>query len=237
MNLGLSNYKQIRTPFVFFDETGSINDKINRFFGLGMIKCLQPFFLDFKVRKIRQKYRFFDEIKWNTLSKIKIDVIKEIIDCIFLTPGIYFSSIIINKDTIDFKKDFDNNPYLAYQHFTEYLLLEDINYNEVLIILADYVTVLNEIKFEVDLKHKINESLKRLAISGVHRIDSKGSNIIQIVDLFLGAVIYDFKLRNKLASGDKNKIIILKYLLKKINILTFVNEVRTKRFKVLGYKK
>jgi len=63
MNLNLNNYKKIRTPFVFFDETGSINDQANRFFGLGMIKCMQPYFLDSKIWSIRQKYHFFDEIK------------------------------------------------------------------------------------------------------------------------------------------------------------------------------
>lgn len=50
MALSLNQYKKIRTPFVFFDETGSINDQANRFFGLGMIKCMQPYFLDQKIR-------------------------------------------------------------------------------------------------------------------------------------------------------------------------------------------
>ncbi len=72
MALKLKNYKDIRTPFAFFDETGSINDKANRFFCLGMIKCMQPFFLDSKIRQLREKHNFYDEIKWNTLSKAKI---------------------------------------------------------------------------------------------------------------------------------------------------------------------
>ena len=52
--LTLKDYKEIRTPFVFFDETGSLNDKINRFFCLGMVKCMQPFYLDSSIREIRQ---------------------------------------------------------------------------------------------------------------------------------------------------------------------------------------
>ncbi|MDO8638722.1 MAG: hypothetical protein Q7R43_04040, partial [Candidatus Daviesbacteria bacterium] len=71
MSLILKNYRKIRTPFSFLDETGSINDKANRFFCLGMIKCMQPFYLDSTIREIRQKYHFYDEIKWNTLSKAK----------------------------------------------------------------------------------------------------------------------------------------------------------------------
>lgn len=237
MTLNLSDYKDIRTPFVFFDETGSINDKANRFFGLGMIKCMQPYYLDAKIRKLRQIYSFYDEIKWNTLSKIKITVIKEIINNVFETPGINFACIIINKNTIDFKKDFDNNPYKAYEEFTRELIRSNIKSNEVLTVLADYISVPSAIKFEVDIKHSINQEMDRLAISGVHRIDSKGANLIQITDLFLGAVIYEFKLSTKLVSGDKNKIVIMKLIQKYLKIKSFMEETKQKGFKILEYKK
>lgn len=95
MSLTLKNYKQIRTPFAFFDETGSINDKANRFFCLGMIKCMQPFFLDSRIREVREKSRFYDEIKWNTLSKSKLETILGIIEVVFDTPCIYFSLLLI----------------------------------------------------------------------------------------------------------------------------------------------
>lgn len=237
MNLNLKNYKKIRTPFVFFDETGSINDQANRFFGLGMIKCMQPYFLDSKIRYIRQRHHFFDEIKWNTLSKTKIKVIKEIINTVFTTPGIYFSAIIINKNDINFEKQFDNNPYKAYQQFTELLLIESIEDNEVLTVLADYVTTPKTIKFEVEVKHRINELMKRLAIGGVHRVDSKGVNLIQIVDLFLGAVVYEYKIKNKLVAGDKSKLKILGFLLQKIDKKSFIGGLNIRRFKVIEYNK
>lgn len=228
MVLTLKNYREIRTPFAFFDETGSINDQANRFFCLGMIKCMQPFYLDSTIREIRQKYHFYDEIKWNTLSKAKINVIKEVVEAIFQTPGIYFSCIVINKDTLNFEENFKNNPYKAYQEFTEILLKNSIEDNEVLTVLADFVTTPKEIKFEVDVKHNVNESLDRLAIGGIHRVDSKGVNIIQIVDLLIGSVIYCYKKDLKLVSGDKNKLKVLSIILKKLN---------TKRFKVFEYKK
>ncbi len=68
--LKLSDYKLIRTPFVFFDETGSINDKNNRYFGLGMLKCMQPHFLDSKIRMLRQKHRFYDGIKYQKRTNL-----------------------------------------------------------------------------------------------------------------------------------------------------------------------
>lgn len=234
-SLTLKDYKDIRTPFVFFDETGSLNDKINRFFCLGMIKCMQPFYLDSIIREIRQKYQFYDEIKWNTLSKVKLNVIKEIIEAVFETPGIYFSCIVINKDNIKFEEDFGSNPYKAYQDFTEVLLKWSIEENEILTVLADYVTTPKNIKFEVDVKHNLNESLNRLAIGGIHRVDSKGVNIIQIVDLFIGAVVYCYKKDLKLVLGDKNKVKILNLILNKLQRKDFVGGVSTKRFKVFEY--
>lgn len=94
----LADYHQIRTPFAFFDETGNLNDQKNRYFCLGMLKCMQPYFLDFQLRKIRHHYNFYDEIKWNTVSKLKIRPLMEIIDLIFELKGLKFSSIILNKD-------------------------------------------------------------------------------------------------------------------------------------------
>jgi len=106
-----------------------------------------------------------------------------------------------------------------------------------LTVLADYVTTPKNIRFEVEVKHKINERMKRLAIGGVHRVDSKGVNLIQIVDLFLGAVVYEHKIENKLVTGDKNKIKILRFLLKKLDRRSFIKGLNMKRFKVIEYKK
>lgn len=237
MSFTLKDYKKIRTPFAFFDETGSINDKANRFFCLGMIKCMQPFFLDSKIREVRERNNFYDEIKWNTLSKAKLTVILDIIKAVFDTPGIYFSCIVIDKNNVNFGKEFDNNPYKAYQEFTEILLKQGIEENEILTILADFVTTPKNIKFEVDVKHNINKNLDRLAIGGIHRVDSKGVNIIQIVDLFIGAVSYSYKINLKLVSGDKNKIKVLNTILRKLEIKSFVGGLNSKRFKVFEYKK
>lgn len=233
--LTFKDYKKIRTPFVFFDETGSLNDRINRFFCLGMVKCMQPYYLDSKIREVRQKYQFYDEIKWNTLSKAKVNVIKEIVEAVFETPGIYFSCIVINKDNIKFEEDFGNNPYKAYEDFTEILLKHSIDENEILTVLADFVTTPKNIRFEVDVKHNLNESLARLAVGGIHRVDSKGVNIIQIVDLFIGAVVYCYKKDLKLVSGDKNKMKVLNLILDKLQRKNFVGGVNTKRFKVFEY--
>ena len=102
--------------------------------------------------------------------------------------------------------------------------------------MADYIDTPKNIRFEVNLKHKINEKMKRLAIGGIHRIDSKGLNLIQIVDLFLGAVVYEYKMENKLVTGDKNKIKVMKLILKKLKRDSFLKGSNRKRFKIFKYE-
>jgi hypothetical protein len=231
-SLKLTDYKKIRTPFVFMDETGSVNDKSNRYFALGMIKCMQPHFLDYQIRLLKQKHNFFDEIKWNTISRKKVGFIKELIDIADATPGIKFSLVVVNKDVENFVDNFNNDPYIAYEKLTEVLIKRGIQKNEVLTVLADYISTPPEIHFEVEIKHNINEQFQRLAVAGVHRIDSKGTNLLQLNDLYLGAVVYEFKLKNKLVSGDANKIEVMKYLLKKLGINSFTEELENPKFKV-----
>lgn len=236
-NLCLYDYKKLRTPFVFMDETGSINNKSNQFFALGMTKCMQPHFLDYQIRLLRQKRSVFYELKWNTISKYKVSFIKEIIDITKLTSGIKFSAMVVNKKNTDFEKLFKNDPYIAYQKFTEVLLKRGLKFNEILIVLADYITTPKEIHFEVDVKHSINKQFGRLAIAGVHRIDSKGTNLLQINDILLGAIIYDFKLKNKLVKGDLYKKEILNYIKETFEIDSFTGGLNTKNFRIDLYDK
>lgn len=237
MSFSLKDYKKIRTPFVFFDETGSINSAGERFFGLGMIKCMQPYFLDSNIRHLRKVHHCFDEIKWNKVSRLKQAFIKSVIDASLATPGIQFSAMIINKDNVNFATQFSNNPYEAYQDFSEHLLINSIRDNEILTVLADYIDTPKTVQYEIKVKHQVNLQLKRLAIGGIHRVDSKGVNLIQLVDLFLGTVVYNYKLDNKLVSGDKNKIKVLKYLQKKLQLKTFCDGSQSKKFRVFEYNK
>ena len=114
---------------------------------------------------------------------------------------------------------------------------QSIEDNEILTVLADFVTTPKDVKFEVNVKHNINKTLDRLAIGGIHRVDSKGVNIIQITDLLIGSVVYCYKRDLKLVTGDKNKIRALDLVLKKIHKTSFVGGVSTRKFKVIEYKK
>jgi len=235
-NYSLKDYTILRTPFCFFDETGNLNDKANRYFAMGMLKCSQPYFLDYEIQKLRQREKFYDEIKFNKISKNNIKFLLKILELVFKTPGLKFSFFIINKDDIDFQTEFKNDLWLAYEVFAEKLLIGNISPREIVTVLADYVATPPDVKFEVNVKHSVNNHFERLALAGVCRVDSKGVNLIQVIDLFLGTISYCYKLENKLVKGDKNKIKFLRELKNKLKVETFSGGFRNSNFNVFEYR-
>lgn len=232
-NYSLKDYKQLKTPFCFLDETGQLNNKHDRFFALGMIKCSQPFYLYKKINELRDKTHFYDEIKFNKLSQKSLDVNLKTMDFFFNTPGVKFSCIVLKKDELDFDKHFQGDCWRAYESFAIQQLRGNISKNEILSVLADYVCTPPYIKFEVNVKRRVNEYFKRLAVHGVCRLDSRGTQLLQVTDLLLGVVVYDFKLGSGLIRKPfKPKHLFLKNLKATLNCSSLAKGFRTKKFNV-----
>lgn len=211
-DLSLGDYKSIWTKFCFLDESGSLNNPKDSFFTIGFIKCSQPYYLQSKILYERQKRNFFDEMHFNKLSKNNIDFAKFAIDSLFATRSLWFYSYSLDKQGEYFNREFAGDPWKAYEDISIRVLESSIPENEILIVLADYITTPGNIRFEVNIKRKINEKLKRLAIAGACRFNSKSNDLLQIADLIVGAINYDLKLStNIILRGDKYKRRFLEY--------------------------
>ncbi len=172
---------------------------------------------------------------FNKLSKRNIDFAKFAIDSFFATRSLSFYSYSLDKQGNYFKKEFSINPWEAYESISVRVLESAIPDNEILIVLADYITTPKNIRFEVNVKRKINEKLKRLAVAGVCRFDSKSNDLLQIADLIVGAISYDLKLStNIILKGDKYKKNFLKYLKEMIGLENnnFITGFRSHMFNI-----
>jgi len=89
-DLKLSEYNQIWSKFCFFDESGSLSNLMDPLFTIGIIKISQPYYLSSKISYERSKRKFFDELKFNKLSKINLDFAKLAIDAFFDTKSTCF---------------------------------------------------------------------------------------------------------------------------------------------------
>ncbi|MFH1029688.1 MAG: DUF3800 domain-containing protein [bacterium] len=232
-NLNLSDYKQIWTKFCFLDESGSLNDSQSPFFTVGLLKCTQPYYLYSALLYERNKRQFHDELKFNKMSKNKLEFSKFAMESFLNTKSIHFYSYSIDKSGDYFKREFNSNPWIAYEQLSIRLIEAALAPNEILIVMADHVTTPKNIRYEVNVKRRINDKEKRLAIAGVCRLDSKSSDLFQVVDLFIGAINYDLKKETGIiGKGDKYKHKFLEFFKENLGADNFVGGFKNYQFNI-----
>lgn len=233
-DLRLSDYDQIWTKFCFLDETGSLSNKTDPFFTVGILKLSQPYYLLNKLLYERSKRNFYDELKFNKLSRKNIDFAKLAIDALFEARSAKFYSYSLDKDGEYFKKEFAGDPWKAYEKITIRIIKDAaLAPKEILILLADHVTVPKNIRFEVDVKKEVNSLFKRLALAGVCRLDSKSNDLLQLVDLMIGTITYDLKIQTgAVRTGDTYKKELLQHLKQNLGAETLLQGFRNHAFNI-----
>ena len=233
-DLKLSDYDQIWTKFCFLDETGSLNDVNDPFFTVGILKLSQPYYLASTIDYERRKRNFHDELKFNKLSKNNLEFAKFVVDAVFDTRSVNFYSYSIDKEGDYFKREFGGDSWQAYEKLTV-RLLKDAAFadKEILILIADYVPAPSHIRYEVNVKKEINKLFKRLALAGVCRFDSRSNDLLQTVDILIGAVSYDLKLATGvIQGGSKYKRRLLEHLKTNLGATSFVGGFRNRNFNI-----
>lgn len=216
------DFRTVETSFCFLDETGLLYAPRDRFFAIGLIKCKKPEEIYNKIRCVRNKYNYREEIKWSKLdTKIRFDLARELFD-IFLVCDVKFNCIILDKKKMDFDKHFHGDLYKAYTSFSVALMKLVIGKDpeEVLVVLADnYFAPLGK-DIEEKTKKFVNDHYQEFVVAGVCQIDSKSSDLLQLTDLILGAVIYDLKKNSGMVDILKSpfKRKFLNYLYQKLQI-------------------
>jgi hypothetical protein len=233
-DLKLSDYDQIWTKFCFLDETGSLNDVNDPFFTVGILKLSQPYYLASKIDYERRKRNFHDELKFNKLSKNNLEFAKFVIDAVFDTRSVNFCSYSVDKHGDYFNREFGGDPWRAYEKLTVRLIHDAaLADKEILILIADYVPAPSHIKYEASVKKEINKLFNRLALAGVCRFDSRSNDLLQTVDILIGAISYDLKLASGIIQrGSKYKRRLLEHLKTNLGVAGFIDGFRNRNFNI-----
>jgi hypothetical protein len=230
--LKLSDFHNIWTKFCFLDETGSLASVQDPYFSVGMIKMSQPYYLQSKILYERNVRKFYDEMKFNKLSKSNISFAKFAINAFLDTHSIDLYTYTTRKDSWYYKKHFNNNQWVAYENITIKLLEAALAESEVIILIADHVTTPKDIRFEVSVKKRFNLLKNRLALAGVCRFDSRSNDLLQIVDLLIGCITYDLKYTQKIVQGSQYKLELVDYLKENIGTNSFQNGFKKRNFNI-----
>lgn len=139
------------------------------------------------------------ELKFKYVNFTNNLIYKDLIEKYFKFPNLRFCSLIMDRQSPEFLKGFD--PWDAYINRAAMLLannMKNISPCEICV-LADDLSKPSRVKkpFELSLKDSIHYRLTKAgksdAIFGVARLESHASLLLQIVDILLGCVMYDFK--------------------------------------------
>ena len=233
-DLKLSDFDQIWSKFCFLDETGSLSNANDPFFTVGILKLSQPYYLASKIDYERRKRNFHDEMKFNKLSKNNLEFAKFAVGALLDARSAHFYSYSVDKEGEYFKREFSGDSWQAYEKLTLRLIKDAVLApKEILILIADYVPAPSGVRYEVNVKKEINSALGRLALAGVCRFDSRSNDLLQLVDLVIGAISYDLKLATRIIeSGSKYKRRLSEFLKESLGAESFMGGFRSRHFNI-----
>ncbi len=206
----------------FMDESGVLSlSSEQRFFALGLLKIYNTSEIYNKLKiindeaknKINPKFEF----KFSHTTKNNIKYYKKLINECLNFNEFYFSAIIFDKQNpkLDIQKYFPNT-WEAYISFSKLLIRNNLKNNETITIIADYLS-----KPKNSTKNYDEEIRKVDNIANACMMESEASLFIQVVDIFLGAILYEYKINCNLAPTHTPKAemsFFLQNKLKSLNI-------------------
>lgn len=223
--------KNTKYTFGFMDESGLLHTpKEDRIFGLGLLKMEHPVNLHKEILKFKNKSNFANEFKFKDIRNENLNIYKGLLDIYLSTHFTHFSCIVFDKTQLNIEKYFKNDYFKAYNSFAGKLISESLDTGEYLTVLADDVSTPKSDNFEHEIRNKVKQKTRRMALFGICRLESHAVSEIQITDVILGIVCYAFKLKYKLIKpNSKNaKLKILKYLQKLLNVDLLSEECKLK---------
>lgn len=179
--------------------------------GFGGIECKLSKIKEINsyIAEIKKKYNIspYQELKWSKICNTNKDLYKDIINYFFIDDDLKFRTIIItNKSELKFtKKNTKSDFYYKMLYFMLIKILNPVEKYNIYLDIKDTNSSKRIKKLESYLNNtKIDYNVKN-TITKIQTIRSYESNLIQITDILLGAIVYYN--RGLCSNNAKNEII------------------------------
>lgn len=219
--------------FGFLDETGTLHAARDPFFAVGLLRCREPYTLLRPLQRMRDREKFYDEIKWNKVSAKKMPILETVVDVFFGSGDATFSAFIVDKQQHDVIARFGGQ-FEAYDALARQLVRGSIRRGETMWVIADEYSTPPTVTFEENVRDYVNRAFRRQAVAGVCRMRSSGVDLLQVADILLGAVVFDHKLAGGIARY-KPKRELLEYIKNKSSVPSFVGGYQDSKLNVREY--
>jgi hypothetical protein len=199
------------------------------------MRTRDPYELQRPIQRIRDKRHFYDEIKWSQVSAKKLPLLETLIDVFFASPAT-LSVFVIDKQKHDPIARF-GGLFEAYECLARQLVLGSIKRGETMFLIADEYSTPPTVTFEENVRDYVNQRLHRKAVAGVCRMRSSGVDLLQLIDLLLGAVVYEYKAKGGVVGPGRYspKVKLLEYIKEQAGVKSFVGGYRDGRINVATY--
>ena len=200
---------------IYCDESCHLQNDSYRFMVLGGIKCLKnsrkQISKDIENLKLRHGISRYNEIKWQSISKNKLQFYLDLVDYFFNNEDLSLRAVIIDKEQVKLTQSqkFIDFYYKMYFYVLSWLITPKTKNN----IYLDKVD--SKSSYRVKQLHKVLCSSKYdfdlNNIQKVQNVSSYECNILQLTDLFIGAISYT----NRNLNNSQAKIKVIQRIIKK----------------------
>lgn len=146
------------------------------------------------IAALRVRLHLTAEMKWNKVSRAKQEAYREFIDVLFPHPEAAFRCLVVDTHKIDYRQHHNSDKELGFYTFYGYALSRNMDAAHRYLVFTDARS--NRLPNRLsDLKDTINAYWQAKGVAGdiVRNVEprvSKDSDLLQLVDVLLGAVGY-----------------------------------------------
>ena len=146
------------------------------------------------IAAFRVRRRAWAEMKWGKVSRAMLPVYQDFVDLFFAHPAAHFRCLVVDSHQVDLRQYHNNDPETAFYNFYGLMLSRNMQRDNRYLVLTDERSNRERNRLS-DLRDNINRYWQEQGASeniavNVEPLNSKESDLLQIVDVLLGAVGY-----------------------------------------------
>ncbi len=190
----------------FIDETGVLQkDPNQRFFGLGFLKLKNTAAMYEELNRLKSRFlAVFShlqkpfEFKFNDINRTNYQYYHDLVDLYFSFPQAAFYAFVIDKQSPKFEMDkFFSDVWNAYIGYSKLVIEKNVEEKDKICILADYLSKpkISKKYYEIEVCKQTNYG--HSPVFNACMLESHASLFIQLVDVLIGSVVFDFRIMSQ----------------------------------------
>ncbi|WP_419677715.1 DUF3800 domain-containing protein [Aliarcobacter lanthieri] len=194
---------------IFCDESNHLESDKSDIMVIGGISCdsSQVEYMNRYIKYLKNKHNAKNELKWTKLNNNKKEFYTELFEFFFSRVDMRFNAqVVLNKSNLNHDKFNDGEADKFYYKMYYYVLVAFLKPNKTYNVFMDFKDTQGSsrvLKLKEIIQNKFYEQLNTTYTI----INSKESQIMQLCDLFIGAISYKNRVDIEKTSEIKNFII------------------------------